>query len=90
VWLWDALSGERVHQLRGFGKTIEGLGFAPDGSLLAAGGREGRVRVWEVGSGHERAVLDWNSGKVNDLAFSPDGSTAAAGCSRGVVVWDVD
>jgi WD40 repeat protein len=106
VWVWDApaalggvgRSGEPgsapavkpVHHFKGFRTTVEGLGFSPDGALLAAGAREGRVRVWEVDSGHVRADLDWKSGKLHDLTFSPDGNTLAAAYSKGVVVWDVD
>jgi hypothetical protein len=81
---------EPAHRFTGFRTTVEGLSFAPDGRSLAAGARDGRIRVWEVASGREKADLDWKSGKVNDLAFSPDGSTVAAACSKGVVVWDAD
>jgi WD40 repeat protein len=81
---------EPVHRFTGFRTTVEGLSFAPDGRLLVGGAREGRIRVWEVASGREKADVDWKSGKVHDVAFSPDGSTIAAACSKGVVVWDVD
>jgi WD40 repeat protein len=81
---------EPAHRFTGFRTTVEGLSFAPDGRLLVGGAREGRIRVWEVASGREKADLDWKSGKVSDVAFSPDGSTIAAACSKGIVVWDVD
>jgi WD40 repeat protein len=81
---------EPAHRFTGFRTTVEGLSFAPDGRLLVGGAREGRIRVWEVASGREKADLDWKSGKVNDVAFSPDGNTIAAACSKGFVVWDVD
>jgi WD40 repeat protein len=87
---WDARPLERVHEFRGFRKTIEGLVFSPDGKLLVAGARDGRVRVWDVASGREKANFDWQIGKVNSLAFAPDGATVAAGGSKGIVVWDVD
>jgi WD40 repeat protein len=89
VWLWDASTGERLQQLKGFQKTIDALAFSPDGSLLAAGSRDERARLWEVASGREKARLDSACGKVNALAFAPDGRTFAAACSRGIVVWDV-
>jgi WD40 repeat protein len=81
---------EPAHRFTGFRTTVEGLSFAPDGRLLVGGARDGRIRVWEVASGREKADLDWKSGKVHDVAFSPDGSTIAAACSKGIVVWDVD
>jgi sugar lactone lactonase YvrE len=90
VWLWDAPTVECVHRFAGFRKTAEALAFSPDGSLLAAGSREGRVRVWETASGREKADLDWQTGKINAMAFSPDGCTLAAAGSKGVVLWDVD
>jgi WD40 repeat protein len=90
VWLWDAVTGERLQQLRGFQKTIDAVAFSPGGSVLAAGSRDERVRLWEVASGREKASLDSPCGKVNALDFAPDGATFAAGCSRGIVVWDVD
>ena len=90
VRLWDAASGECLHRFPAFRRDPGGLAFSADGSLVAAGSREGRVRVWEVASGREKADLDWKCGRVRDIAFSPNGSTAAAGCGKGVVVWDLD
>jgi WD40 repeat protein len=106
VWLWDApaMIGliaqsdgpgnappvQPLHLFKGFRTTVEGLCFSPDGSLLVGGAREGRIGVWEVALGRQKAALDWKSGKVHDVAFSPDGCTIAAACSKGVVVWDAE
>jgi WD40 repeat protein len=88
---WDAPTGVNpVHRFTGFRKTVEGLEFSPDGALLAAAAREGRMRIWEVASGREKADLDGKSGTLNHLAFSPDGSTVATACAKGIVVWDVE
>jgi WD40 repeat protein len=52
------------------------------------------VKLWDVGTGKERATLEWNGGWAMSLAFSPDGKTLAAvggefiNAGR-VVLWDV-
>src|SRR5262249_10330717 len=37
VTLWNARTGERIALLRGFKRYVCGIGFSPDGKLLAAG-----------------------------------------------------
>jgi WD40 repeat protein/tRNA A-37 threonylcarbamoyl transferase component Bud32 len=46
--LWDAVSGREVANLPGHTKAVSGLAFSSDGSLLASGGDDGTVIVWDV------------------------------------------
>jgi WD40 repeat protein len=90
VWIWDVPGARRAQRLTVEKAVVKALAVSPDGKLLAVGGRDGVVRVWDVSTWAERARHDWGIGGVNRLAFSPDGSTAAAAGAKGVAVWDID
>ena len=70
-------------QLKQFACTLAG---APDGSSIAAGGREGSVRLLEPRSGTPLRDLPALQGPVRALAFSPDGSLLAAGADEAFIV----
>jgi WD40 repeat protein/tRNA A-37 threonylcarbamoyl transferase component Bud32 len=48
IKLWDGLTGRELANLPGHSKSISGLAFSPDGSLLASGSYDGTVIVWDV------------------------------------------
>src|SRR5207249_2640712 len=49
--------GEVLHTLKGHADAISCLAFAPDGKTLATGSADKLVKLWDVGTGKERAVL---------------------------------
>ena len=66
------------------------LGFAPSGTSVAAGGRDGTVRLWSVPSGRVLAITVAHQGSVWALAISPDGKTlATVGEDRLGKLWDL-
>lgn len=60
------------------GGDCRGLAFAPDSRTLAIGAAEGAVRLVEVPSMREIAVLGGFKDRVHSVEFSPDGETLAA------------
>jgi len=58
--------------------------FAPDGQTLATGGynKDPVVRLWNVATGRQTAVLDGHDQFVFRVVFTPDGKTLAASCTR--------
>jgi WD40 repeat protein len=91
VWLWDLNDGRHLARFPAFRRHCVSLAFHPTAPLLAAGSREGEVRLYDTRALRETVRFDWDIGAVHGLAFAPDGTTAAAaGHNSRVVVWDVD
>jgi WD40 repeat protein len=72
-------------ELAGHSRKVTSLAFRPDGKELASGSHDGTVRLWDVLTGAERAVLHEHTYRITALAFSPDNHTLASGSSDGIV-----
>jgi WD40 repeat protein len=107
--LTGEVKGEKTHELREimfweaasrkFANSIEnpapvsGVAFSPDGRLLAAGGADGAVTLWDLKTGGHRSVKMVSSTQapgeqgapvsISTLAFSPDGKLLAGGGEGG-------
>jgi WD40 repeat protein len=60
-----------------YGAGFTSLAFRPDGQVLACGCFDHTVRLWEVATAKETAVLDQKPGWPVGLRFSPDGAVLA-------------
>jgi len=93
VRLWDASTGQELHKWALPSNWQDGrLAFAPRGDLLAGGGVDGRVRLWDAGTRSEVGVLEGGSHPIRDVTFSPDGTLLAGACDDGdcsIRIWDV-
>ena len=87
VNLWDTASGTPAGRLVGQAAGVSALAVTADGRTLAAGA-EGVVRLWNLATRREVAVLHRSSlpdRMVRRLAFSPDDSVLALADQRGKV-----
>jgi WD40 repeat protein/predicted Ser/Thr protein kinase len=88
VLLLDPADHHPPRSLNGHRKDVTCLAFSPDGRLLATGGADGSVRLWEIATGRQQTCLWKHQGEVSGLAFAPDGKTLASGANE-VILWDV-
>jgi hypothetical protein len=73
-------------------RAIEAVAFSPLGDVLASGGADDLVRLWNPHDGELISTLDGHSSWVRAVAFSPDGEIIASGGGDGTVrlwnAWD--
>jgi len=83
-------TGGRDGTLNGHTGSVLEVVFSPDGQLLATGGADRTVRVWDLESKSERFCLRGHTAKVYALAFSPDGTRLFSGSEDTTIrVWDM-
>ncbi len=71
VRVWDV---DARRQLSEFPVNIyRGVALSPDGNLLAAGDRSGKLHLYDLPTNAERSVLSLHRQNVTDAEFSPDG-----------------
>ena len=77
--------------LRGARGAVTAVAFSADGKLIAGGGEDGTLRLWEPGPGFRgdaRAMLAGHTKPITAAAVAPDGQTAASGSLDGTArVW---
>jgi len=89
VWLWDAASGNVVHQFVGHTGRVTGVAVSPDNQSVASASWDGTVRLWGIPAKQLRHTLKGHD-PANAVAFSPDGRLVLTGGWRDatVRVWD--
>ncbi len=55
--IWDAASGELLHTLSGHTKLVLSVACSPDGKLIASGGFDRTVRIWNAETGVQTALF---------------------------------
>lgn len=89
VLLWDVPHRKIHYTLKGHTDKIKALAFTPNGKMLASGGEDRTIRIWDVSTGTQ--MLNLPLGKTRALAFSANGKILATTNSPFVIhLWDIE
>jgi WD40 repeat protein len=94
---WDVKTGKQVRRFGGLRDKIRSLAYSPDGRLVAAASRDGRIILWDARTGKDRLHIMAHPANTDapfisspHLVFSPDGQTLASASTDGTIrFWDV-
>jgi RNA polymerase sigma factor (sigma-70 family) len=70
------------------GDRIASVAFAPDGKLLATGGEDQALRLWDPATGREVHTLR-GQGALATVAFAPRGGLLAWASGKAIHLWDM-
>ncbi|KAK3813985.1 MAG: WD40-repeat-containing domain protein [Benniella sp.] len=90
VVIWNILTGDCQHILRGHSDNVTVVAYSPQGDQVASASEDTTVRLWDVETGECLHTLTGHTKSVECIAYSPNGSQIASG-SRDCTVrlWDV-
>jgi WD40 repeat protein len=89
-YLWRQSRGDQLGVLHGHAWIVNCAAFSPDGHLLATGGQDSTVNLWEPAPQRLVTALPAHTGAVWSVSFTPDGTVlATAGSDHKVRLWDL-
>lgn len=90
VRLWSKTDGKVLRVFADCRFPVTCIAFSPNGKLLAAGGEETKIRIFDLAGGSQLAELRDHSAYVSSMAWNSSSTKFASCCVDGSVrVWDV-
>jgi len=95
VQLWRVFKGQEAGTVQGQDQNRHWSEYRPialsaDGKLLALGGKDNTILLWEMLTGREVHRLEGHQGPVRSLAFAPDGrSLLSSSADITALIWDL-
>ena len=71
--------------------AIKSVTFSPNGKILASGGSDSRVKLWNAENGRLLFTREGHLSEVTNISFRPDGKILASSSDEGNVrVWNLE
>jgi len=86
VWEWQSESYVLKQQSHGF--SVNAMSYSPDGSKVATGGEDGKVKLWSGGSGFCFVTFDEHNAPVKDVEWTSKGVVVSASLDGTVRCFD--
>jgi WD40 repeat protein len=88
--LWNAADGRLLRTIEGHNDALYAIAISPDGSRLATGSYDQKIKLWNPADGELVHTLSAHNAAIYCLAFRPDGKIlASASGDRTVKLWQV-
>jgi WD40 repeat protein len=76
--------------LQGHEGRVQNIRFSPNGKMIASGGSDGQIILWEVATGRIIRKMKGHAKTVYEVTFNKDGSLLASAGEEGTAcVWEV-
>ena len=82
--------GDPLWILKGHAGTVTSVAFSPNGKMLATGGVDQRVRLWDLTTGQHLHTFSNHTSKISAVAFASDDVFASGSSDGTVFIWDLD
>lgn len=88
IKVWDSQTMQLRNTFVGHSAQINTISMAPKGQLMASGGHDGKILIWQIADGEFVKSIKIGS-PINDLAFSPQRFWIAIGTDEKTIVYDL-
>ena len=88
IWPNDAETLEESAVIRQHTGEVLSVAYSPDGSLLAGGCEDGKMRLWDTATGEPKHLPLWHGHDVVSVEFSRDGMALASAGGNHAQIWD--
>lgn len=90
VLTFNSVTGQPIHNLSLGHGDVYTMAYSPDGRYIAAAGRTGIIRVWDIKNGASFKDLTGHTRRVATLDFTPEGKLISGSEENQVCLWDVE